>query len=467
MTSRSRSARFLALLLAFSLLVTPLLEARYKPKPGFNLFSQDQEIQVGQEEATKIPQQMPLVTDPQINAYVEKLGMKLAAQAPGYKYPYSFKVVNQKEINAFALPGGPIFINLGTIQAADQESQLAGVIGHEIGHVVMRHSTNQATKAQLFGGLASILAGKVGGGGGITGALAQAGISFGLNSTFLKFSRDAEKQADLVGAGLIHDAGYNPAGMPAFFHKLEAESGASGSEFFLSHPNPGNRANLVAKEVATFPPKSYMKDSAEFLAVKKKAATIKTYTAKEIGSGSWKSTAGAPGTGTADAVIERNPAMVPSGKFTTFQHDAYSIQYPDNWTANGNARSNGVTILPQGGSSGGPIAYGVIVSGYKMQDRSLTQSADQVAAAFIKDKPSMKQQGQGQDFRLQGMNARSLVFLSESPLKGETERDWLVGVERTDGVMLYFLFIAPDKDFKQFQPAFESMLKSLQMKYAN
>jgi Zn-dependent protease with chaperone function len=466
MNRHPKLSRALAVVLVFHLSFAQLLFARFNPKPGFNLFSQDQEIQVGQEEAAKVAQQMPLVSDPQINGYIEKLGQRLAAQAPGYKYPYSFKVVNQKEINAFALPGGPIFINLGTIQAADHENELAGVVGHEIGHVVMRHSTNQATKAQLFGGLASILAGKVGGGGGITGALAQAGISFGLNSTFLKFSRDAEKQADLVGAGLIHDAGYDPGGMPTFFHKLEAESGARGSEFFLSHPNPGNRANLVAKEVATLPKKSYMADSPEFLAVKKKVATMKSYTAKEIESGEWKKSSGSTPAGGGSAPIIRNPAMVPSGKYATFQHDAYVVQYPDNWQVTGNASSNGVTILPQGGSSGGSIAYGVIISGYRMNGRSLAETGDALAADFIRDNPSMKQQGAGQDFRLQGMEARSLVFLSESPLPNESERDWLVGIQRTDGVMLYLLFIAPEKDFKQFQPAFEAMLKSIQMKYS-
>src|SRR5882672_6857899 len=140
-------SRCLALLLVFSLAVPPALQARVTPSHGFNMFSAQEELQAGQQSASQVAKQLPVLPDSDpVTIYVQRLGAQLAAHAPGEKWPYTFHVVNQKEINAFALPGGPIFVNLGTIQAADNEAQLAGVIAHEISHVVQRHGTRAATE---------------------------------------------------------------------------------------------------------------------------------------------------------------------------------------------------------------------------------------------------------------------------------------------------------------------------------
>src|SRR3954462_896959 len=140
----------LAIVLSLVLLSPEFAFARFNPKPGMNFFSVDQDVQLGKENAAQVEKQMPLVTDAAINQYIQRLGRKLVAVAPGPQYPYTFKVVNQKDINAFALPGGPLYVNLGTIQAADTEAQLAGVMAHEMGHVIMRHSTNQASKQMMI-----------------------------------------------------------------------------------------------------------------------------------------------------------------------------------------------------------------------------------------------------------------------------------------------------------------------------
>src|SRR6266404_5433978 len=197
---KAPAAQVLAAALIFSLVI-PDAFARYQPKPGRpNFFSLDQEVQLGQQEAVKVDQQMPLVTDPQLNSYIQHLGARLAAKAPGPKYPYTFKIVNQSDINAFALPGGPIHVNLGTIQASENEAQLAGVMAHEMGHVIMRHSTHMASQ-QMVGQLGLGVLGALIGRG--TGAqIAQAVGQFGVGSLFMKYSRDAENQADLVGTGI-------------------------------------------------------------------------------------------------------------------------------------------------------------------------------------------------------------------------------------------------------------------------
>src|SRR3954471_25028726 len=205
--SHSRNSKLIAALIAIAIAVP--LYARFNPKPASpNFFSLDQEVQAGQEEAAKVDKQLPLVNDAALNRYIQNLGARLVAVAPGPKYPYTFKIVNQSDINAFALPGGPIHVNLGTIQAADNEAQLAGVMAHEMSHVIMRHSTHMASQQMLAQAPLSILGGLMG--NGVGAQLAQLGISFAAGSVFLKYSRDAEKQADLVGTDIMHDAGFDP-----------------------------------------------------------------------------------------------------------------------------------------------------------------------------------------------------------------------------------------------------------------
>jgi beta-barrel assembly-enhancing protease len=455
MTQRSVSVRMVAVMLVVSLLLPQFALARYTPKPGFNLFSVEQEVQLGKEHAVQAEKEFPILKDEYLTRYIEKLGQRLAANAPGTQYPYTFKIVNQKEINAFALPGGPVYVNLGTIQAAENESELAGVIGHEIGHVVMRHGTNQASKQYGFQLGAALLGGKLG--GGIAGQLAQVGIGFGLGSVLLKYSRDAERQADLVGAGLLHDSGYNPRGMVTFFQKLAAESGGSrGAEFFASHPNPGNRAEAVAKEVATLPRASYQNDSSDFREVKRRVAGMKALSAQEIQQGK--------GQAQSSGNIQRTQDAMPSATMRTFEHSGYTISHPENWQVFGKTDAD-ITIAPQSGISGNNIAYGAIVSGFQPQSGAgIEDGTRQLVQQIMQQNSQLKAQGSGENFKLNGRQARSVVLTGPSPLANETERDWLVTIARDDGALIYAIFIAPDRDFKQLQPTFEKMLRSIRIK---
>src|SRR4051794_15975841 len=220
---------------------------------GYNAFSPEQEVQLGQQAAQEVRQQLPVLSDSDpISKYVEQIGQTLAARAPGeVKWPFQFHVVNQKEINAFALPGGPVFVNLGTIQAADDEGQLAGVMAHEISHVVLRHGTQQASKQQMAQIPLAILGGVLP--QGVGGQLARLGLSFGAQSIFLKYSRDAEREADLLGSQIMYDAGYDPYSMVEFFTKLEKEGGAGAPQFLSDHPNPGNRVESVRQAIEKYP----------------------------------------------------------------------------------------------------------------------------------------------------------------------------------------------------------------------
>ncbi len=182
----------LTLLLMVALVTPQTVEARFKPSSSSDAFTRDQEIQLGQKAAAETNQKLPILpeSDP-ITQYVQQLGAKLAGHAPGEKWPFSFHLVNEKEINAFALPGGPIYINLGTIQAADNEAELAGVMAHEISHVVLRHATRAATK-QMKAQLPLQILGALIGNAGVLGQLTEMGISFGVGSYFLHNSRQSE-----------------------------------------------------------------------------------------------------------------------------------------------------------------------------------------------------------------------------------------------------------------------------------
>ena len=201
---------------------------------------------------------------------MQRLGQQLAAHAPGEKWPYSFHVVNQKEINAFALPGGPIFVNLGTIQAADNEAELAGVMAHEISHVVQRHGTRAASK-QMAAQLPLAILGGVMGQGALS-QMAQHGDFFRRWLVLPEELRKAESEADLLGTDIMYDTGFNPRAMAEFFAKIAgARRGARLRSSSATIPIPGNRAQAVAKEVATLPRKTgYRSDSAEFRDIKQR-----------------------------------------------------------------------------------------------------------------------------------------------------------------------------------------------------
>src|SRR6185312_4637946 len=219
----SRSARipgiFATLLVASALARKPGEPIR----PGYNMFSKQQDIQLGQANAKQVREQYQAVNNQFLQDYVRRVGNRLAEQPEAREsgFEFSFTVLNVGEINAFALPGGPMFIYTGLLKACDNEAQLAGVMGHEMSHVILRHGTHEATKAN-FVQLPALLAGAVIGENSIAGKLANMGLGLGAKSVILKFSRDAESEADALGSHLMAAAGYNPIEMARFFEKLSA-----------------------------------------------------------------------------------------------------------------------------------------------------------------------------------------------------------------------------------------------------
>jgi hypothetical protein len=390
--------------------------------------------------------------------------------APGYKWPYEFHVVNQAEINAFALPGGPVFVNLGTIQAADTEAQLAGVMAHEISHVVMRHATCNITKQQAqapWWALGQLAAGVLLPGAG--GALAAQGVGAAAGMTFLKMGRDAEKQADLMGVDILYDAGYDPRGLPQFFEIIQGKYGAGGNQFLSDHPNPGNRTEYVNAEIATLAPRtSWVKTSPEFTKMKKIADGMHAYTAKELQSGAWKG----GGTPAAAAGATRNQPVnfQPNGKWKTLDGSTFSLQYPDNWEVTEKPGS-GATIAPANGLVAGAngessVLYGVIVDKFRpQQSADLGSATNQLISAIQQGNAGMKAATGVDDIRVNQRGAKSVEFVNQgASAGGAAERDWLVTVGHDDGSLSYLVFVAPQKDFEALRPSFEQMLRTFWVK---
>ncbi len=193
-----------------------------------------------------------MVRDRRTESYVRGIGERLVAAIPGRlrqpAFRYSFQVVDRKDINAFALPGGPIYVNRGMLDAARNEGEVAGVIAHEISHVVLRHGTAQATKGTpfQFGALAGQILGSIV--GGRTGLAIAQGSQIGLGTYFMKYSREYEREADLLGAQIMAGAGYDPRDMANMFQTIARRSGNGGPEWLSDHPSPSNRYAAINRE---------------------------------------------------------------------------------------------------------------------------------------------------------------------------------------------------------------------------
>jgi predicted Zn-dependent protease len=232
---------------------------------AIQLISVEDEVRIGQEAQKEVRSQVPELSDAATRDYVQALGRSLAPHADGPEYPYSFTVANQRDLNAFALPGGPVWVNRGVLEAATTEAQVAGVIAHEISHISKRHAADQLTKATVANGLLGLLGAVLGDEGG-TGAMATRAVAgLAANGFMLKFSRDDEREADEEGLRIMQRAGYDPRGMVEFMSLLveqQQRNPGAVERFLSSHPAPAERVQDIQRIAATMP--QGRRDSATF-----------------------------------------------------------------------------------------------------------------------------------------------------------------------------------------------------------
>jgi Zn-dependent protease with chaperone function len=455
--------------------------AQTQVKSGFNVFSADQDVEIGRQSAAEAERQLPVVRNPSIEGYVDRIGRRLAAVAPGPRFPYTFRIINASDINAFALPGGPVYVTRGIIDAVRNEGELAGVMAHEISHVALRHGTNQVSKAYLAKAGIGLLGGILGGGGTATGSIMQAVGGLGLNALFLRFSRTAESQADIMGTQIMARAGYAPLAMASMLSMLREKQGRDPgrvAQFFSDHPSPANREARVRQEaqalgaVRTSPPIGGLESVQAQLRRMPRAGTM--------GEIARTGTTSAP---TSQGTIER-----PSTRFRTFRQRSgfFEIQYPENWRVAEPASGYGVTILPPGGAvraSNGQdvLVYGVVVNHYDPFEGSigdvrgsrtgpatgqgsLEQATNDLVDQITRSNPHLRfVSGSMRRQTIDQARALSVVLAGTSPVTGADERVTVFTRELPDEHVLYALFVAPAQDYSALSQTFQNMVASLRV----
>jgi Zn-dependent protease with chaperone function len=466
------------------------------PNPGNAHMSREKQRALGLEAAAQVYKQMPVLPDnsPETR-YIAQLGQKLVATIPAeYSWPFEFHVVAQKDINAFALPGGPMFINLGAITAAANEAELAGVMAHEMSHVYMQHSAKQAHKAETTGVLEG-LAGAVLGAtmGGAVGQLGEMGIQMTAQGVMLKYSRGDESQADAVGAIILYTAGYNPQALADFFKTLESQGGAAPPQWLSDHPNPGNRQQAIQKEIENWPAKSYVSNSPAFQKVRQQAMGVKAYTAEEIAqgakSGQWSAlnakngsvfdptgaraaNAGSPVPASSlqpDSPAVALESILPAAGMLKADLGAVKIEYPENWQVlTPKQRGQFVTIAPQAGISAKGVGYGAVINGVAPPhgERMSIDDVTRLLVQEMKQNSGLQPVDEAQPVTVGGIEGRSVNLQSTSPFlaasgQPQKERDWMVTIPQRDSSVIFIVFVAPEKDFDRFRPTFEAMLRSM------
>lgn len=481
------NARSLALLLLCSLLIlqtacnNPLTSrndgagnngvsgnARPAPqfKPGFNLFSPEQDVQMGRQSAQEIAQQTPLLRDAQTVNYIRALGAKLVAKAPGHKFPYQFNVIATKEINAFALPGGFIFVNAGAIAAAKNEGELAGVIGHEIMHVALRHGTNQASKAYLAKAGLGVLQ-KIA--GGASPDLEQAVRTIGgtgANMLFLKFGRAAETEADVGGARIVAEAGYDPRDMANFFKTIQARSGQRTPEILSDHPDPGNRFAQINELARTLPVAANPTHTTpEFEQVK---AGL-TGGARSSARGELRDSASPNRTGTDPSNTRTGSRpQPPAQEFRDFaaRDGSFAFKHPVNWDVLAADESN--MIVSPAGAYGQidrsvVVTHGVFIGATQPASTDLAQANNAFVRRQLEANPDFRVARQPERIDFGGRAGYATIISGPSTITGVSEVNVIYTTATSDGRLFYFITICPEDEFQTYRPAFEQMSNSLRV----
>ena len=433
-----------------------------KLKTGFNLYSPQQDIEMGRQSANQIAQQMQVINDPQIVGYIRQLGGKLAARAPGEKFPYQFNVVGDRSINAFALPGGFIFVHLGAIAAARNEGELAGVMAHEVMHVALRHGTTQATRAYIAKAGLGVLSTIAAGSRSLTGSVLQQLGGTGANMLFLKFGRQAEQQSDVQGARIMAEAGYDPRDMAGFFKTLQDQGGQRTPEFMSDHPDPGNRIASINAMLPQLPVSSNpVRDTQEFQTVKGRVTgRAPSLPAKHLAR-----------VGPSDPT--RIPPDVrpapPSSSFSGFQSEdgSFALEHPSNWKVSRLGEGNYV-IAPDGAfavaDGSALVTYGIFIGVLPPLGRDVASATNALLQRQIQDNPDFQVVQQPQPINFGGRPGYSSVVRGPSNASGVLESDTTFTTATSDGKLFYVITIVPETDVSTYQSAFERIIQSLKLR---
>ena len=437
-----------------------------------NKYTPKEDVQLGREAAQEVRQQLPMLSDDGVDDYVERVGQKLAESIPSeFQHPefrYSFDVVNVSDINAFALPGGPMYVNRGMLEAARNEGEVAGVLAHEISHVALRHGTAQASAATKYevGSVIGQIAGAIL--GGTLGQVVSLGSQFGFGTAFLKYGREYERQADLLGAQIMARAGYDPRDMASMFQTIQSKSGNGGPEWMSSHPNPSNRNQAISQEATKLPVSNPIRNTQAFTQVKSRlqrmAPAPTTEQVMRQGQQGGRRTSQGGGGYPPDARIGR--VEPPSRQFQTYEEgNLFRVSVPSNWREL--PASTAVTFAPEGayGNHQGQsvFTHGLQIGVDQNESHDLRTATTELIQGLAQSNPRLRQAGNFSNGNIAGRRGLAVMLSNVSDVSGEPERIALYTTQLQDGSLFYVVGVAPEREFGTYQQIFAQSVRSIQL----
>jgi hypothetical protein len=458
----------LPLTVVAALVSVQLVVAQTVIKPPKNKYTPKDDVQLGREAAGQVEQQLPILRDDNVSSYVSDIGRRLVQAIPAdQRFPefqYTFKVVNVREINAFALPGGPMYVNRGMIEAAKSEGEVASVLAHEISHVALRHGTAQATKATKYeiGTIAGAVLGAIV--GGRTGSAISQVSQFGLGTAFLRFSREFEKQADLEGSQIMARTGYDPRDMANMFKTIEQQGGPGGPQWMSDHPNPGDRYTYINKEAQSLRVENATRDTRAFQSVQarlKQMAPAPTTEEATKNAGNRAPSSRSPAGETAvTGKVER-----PSSRYQTYtEGNVFRVSVPNNWRElPGN---NSVTFAPEGGygtlNQQSMFTHGAEAGVARNETHDVQTATDELIQSLAQSNPKMGRPSGYDRATIGGRSGLRTVLSNVSDVTGKKERIELFTALLQDGTLFYLIGVAPEDEFNLYEPVFRKVAGSVQ-----
>jgi beta-barrel assembly-enhancing protease len=430
-----------------------------------NKYSIQDDVQLGRRAAQEVEQQFPLMRDGEVQNYVERVGRRLVNAIPSQfqhsEFQYNFQVVNARDINAFALPGGPMYVNRGMIEAARSEGEMAGVMAHEIAHVALRHGTAQATKGQKYGLLAGIagIAGTILGGPGV-GQLAQAPFAVYL----LKFSREYETEADILGSQIMARAGYDPRDLANMFRTIQQQGGSSGG-FLSSHPSPNDRYQRINREAQMLRVESSQRDSREFAAIQQRLRGAgRAPSMEEIARSGQRYPVGENTGNYPNRPVGR--VEYPSSRYQSYSifNGGVQVSVPGNWRQIN--EGNAVWFAPEGGYGqyNGQVIYthGTSFGVAQSDARNLRRSTEDLINGLAQSNRNLRLTGGYQRTTLGGRNALVSNLTNVNGATGRSETVRLITTELRNGQLFYMIAVAPQGE-RNFEAAFNNVFRSVRI----
>jgi len=435
-----------------------------------NKYKPSDDVKVGRQAAAEVEQQLPILRDSEATSYLSRVGQRLVNSIPPeFQHPefqYYFKIVNARDINAFALPGGPMYVNRGMIEAAHNEGEMAGVMAHELSHVALRHGTAQATKAQKYGLLAGILG--IGGQilGGPAGAAAQI-AGQGVGVYFLKFSREYETEADILGARIMANAGYDPHDLANMFKTIERQSGGGGGGFLSDHPSPADRYERINQEAQYLRVVNPIRDTRDFSRIQARLRSMgPAPSMAEIARSGQRYPTG--------ETTGNNPNNPPRGRveYPSTRYQSYSVlgglvrvSVPSNWRELGG--NNSVWFSPEGAygnyQNQSVYTHGVNLGIAQTQSRNLQQATNELLNSLGAGNGSLRQRSGYQRTTVAGRTGLTTTLSNVNEATGQAEVVTLVTTQLRNGELFYMIAVAPENESTSYQAAFRNILRSLQL----